>query len=455
MSLIFLSASRNLYRQRLVYTSVRLLSSNPINNDLLQVEKQQQKQKQQQQQSPRVRRYHYYLLSIATGALIGTIYALRQVRKHEGVLPEYVANPALLERKAMDSRPLPPPAAKRVTFDAPPRQHFPFNVTLYQYVTCPFCCKVRAFLNYNRIPYDIVEVNSILHTETKWSFYDRVPIVVIENESLQLNDSSLIISTIESYLREPTKTFKNITKLYQSVVEKDPKGKLNFSYPNRYEIVDVPLANRLELTTRVNEQTAIQPQSQSFFARLFSRSKAPSLEPIPGSKQSIKKQRTLEENQLERQWREWVDNKFIHVLSPNIYWTLQQSLDTFRWFSKAGEWDDIFPWYQRWFIVYAGAIVMRLVAIRLKKKYQLNDNVRLSLYECGDEWANAVGDKDFLGGSEPNLADLNVYGILTAIQGCEAFDDLMKNTKIGPWFERMRNLIEPHRIDTPVRSTLS
>lgn len=60
-----------------------------------------------------------------------------------------------------------------------------------------------------------------------------------------------------------------------------------------------------------------------------------------------------------------------------------------------------------------------------------------------------------LGGSEPNLADLNVYGILTAIQGCEAFDDLMKNTKIGPWFERMRNLIEPHRIDTPVRSTLS
>ena len=40
---------------------------------------------------------------------------------------------------------------------------------------------------------------------------------------------------------------------------------------------------------------------------------------------------------------------------------------------------------------------MRLVAIRLKKKYQLNDDVRLSLYECGDEWANAVGDKDFLG----------------------------------------------------------
>jgi len=58
----------------------------------------------------------------------------------------------------------------------------------------------------------------------------------------------------------------------------------------------------------------------------------------------------------------------------------------------------------------------------------------------------------FVGGSEPNLADLNVYGILTAIQGSEAFQDLMTNTKIQPWFDRMKNLIEPHRIDTPVHS---
>jgi microsomal prostaglandin-E synthase 2 len=57
-----------------------------------------------------------------------------------------------------------------------------------------------------------------------------------------------------------------------------------------------------------------------------------------------------------------------------------------------------------------------------------------------------------LGGTEPNLADLNAYGILTAIQGCEAFDDLMKNTKIQPWFERMKQLVETHRVDTRVHS---
>ncbi len=107
--------------------------------------------------------------------------------------------------------------------------------------------------------------------------------------------------------------------------------------------------------------------------------------------------KSSEQYKLERKWREWVDRKFVHTLSPNIYCTLKQSLNSFRWFSQAGDWEQIFPWYQRWIIVYVGAIVMRGVAGRLKRKYNLKDDVRLSLYECADEWVKAVGKKDFLG----------------------------------------------------------
>jgi len=140
MSLFFISTSRyipaSLFRQRILSSTPRLLSSSQYNNDILQAQKQQLKvEPPSPKQSPRLRRYHYYLLSIATGALIGTIYALRQVRKHEGSLPEYVANHELLERKAMEARPLPPPVTKHITFDAPPRKSFPFHITLYQYVT--------------------------------------------------------------------------------------------------------------------------------------------------------------------------------------------------------------------------------------------------------------------------------------------------------------------------------
>jgi len=107
--------------------------------------------------------------------------------------------------------------------------------------------------------------------------------------------------------------------------------------------------------------------------------------------------KSSEQYKLERKWRQWVDTKFVHALSPNIYCTVRQSLNTFRWFSQAGDWEQIFPWYQRWIIVYVGAIVMRVVAGRLKRKYNLNDNVRISLYECANELVKAVGKKAFLG----------------------------------------------------------
>ena len=114
----------------------RHFSSNQYNNDILQAEKQKIKSEGRSNRvSPGLRRYHYYLISVATGALIGTIYALRQVRKHDGALPEYVTNLDLLEQKAMEQRPIPPPVTKRITFDQPPRAYFPFKLTLYQYVS--------------------------------------------------------------------------------------------------------------------------------------------------------------------------------------------------------------------------------------------------------------------------------------------------------------------------------
>ena len=49
--------------------------------------------------------------------------------------------------------------------------------TLYQYATCPFCCKVRAYLDFYGVEYDIVEVNPIFRNEIKFSEYRKVPIL--------------------------------------------------------------------------------------------------------------------------------------------------------------------------------------------------------------------------------------------------------------------------------------
>ena len=53
------------------------------------------------------------------------------------------------------------------------------KVKLYQYQTCPFCCKVRAALDYYGIDYEIVEVNPLTRKEIAFSKYRKVPIVII------------------------------------------------------------------------------------------------------------------------------------------------------------------------------------------------------------------------------------------------------------------------------------
>ncbi|XP_008453485.2 uncharacterized protein LOC103494185 [Cucumis melo] len=70
----------------------------------------------------------------------------------------------------------------------------PKEVVLYQYEACPFCNKVKAFLDYYDIPYKVVEVNPLSKKEIKWSDYKKVPILVVDGE--QLVDSSAIIDQL-------------------------------------------------------------------------------------------------------------------------------------------------------------------------------------------------------------------------------------------------------------------
>lgn len=65
------------------------------------------------------------------------------------------------------------------------------KLTLYQYKTCPFCSKVRAFLDYHGLPYEIVEVNPVMRQEIKWSAYRKVPILMVNSEVV----SRLILKT--------------------------------------------------------------------------------------------------------------------------------------------------------------------------------------------------------------------------------------------------------------------
>lgn len=73
----------------------------------------------------------------------------------------------------------------------------------------------------------------------------------------------------------------------------------------------------------------------------------------------------------------------------------------------------------------------------------LKDDVRQSLYEECNTWVTAVENSGgkFMGGDQPNLADLAVYGILSSIEGCLAFKDVRENTKINAWYNNMKMVL--------------
>ncbi|XP_075656118.1 uncharacterized protein LOC142626205 [Castanea sativa] len=223
----------------------------------------------------------------------------------------------------------------------------PKDVVLYQYEACPFCNKVKAFLDYYKIPYGVVEVNPINKKEIKWSDYKKVPILKVDGE--QMVDSSDIID-----------------KLFQKL------------HP------DNPVANGDE----------------------------------------------------ETKWRGWVDNHLVHVLSPNIYRTTSEAIESFDYITTHGN----FSFTERIIAKYAGAAAMYFVAKNLKKKHNIT-NERAALYEAAETWVDALKGRKFLGGSNPNLADLAVFGVLRPIRHLKSGKDMVQHTRIGDWYTGMESVV--------------
>lgn len=72
------------------------------------------------------------------------------------------------------------------------------EIVAYMYHPCPFCTKVRMFMDYYKLPYDKVEVDPLRKTQISFSAYKKVPIVLLNG--VQINDSAAIVDTLYSLL---------------------------------------------------------------------------------------------------------------------------------------------------------------------------------------------------------------------------------------------------------------
>jgi len=96
--------------------------------------------------------------------------------------------------------------------------------------------QVRAFLDYYGISYDIVEVDPVLRKEIGWSLYKKVPILLtqVENGYQPLNDSTMIVSLLASYLYDRSQKIEEFADYYPSIGMHDETGKFKYEIINKY-----------------------------------------------------------------------------------------------------------------------------------------------------------------------------------------------------------------------------
>ena len=108
--------------------------------------------------------------------------------------------------------------------------------------------------------------------------------------------------------------------------------------------------------------------------------------------------------------------------------------------------DGAFGSVDAFLIKNVGALGMSLAHGKIKAKYDIDDE-REALFEKLATWEARIGDRPFRGGDAPDLADVAVHGVLGAVAGLPARDDVVEaHPKIGAWLERVEAALGGERV---------
>lgn len=114
------------------------------------------------------------------------------------------------------------------------------NLVLFQCQTCPFCCKMIAYLNSKGISYSVVNVDEPLERRIKWSHYQQVPCVLARTKDgkyIELTNSSVIISILTAILNNPELEIEDLAKLYPKITYIKANGAKKHGIVNKYDLM--------------------------------------------------------------------------------------------------------------------------------------------------------------------------------------------------------------------------
>ncbi|HTL47786.1 MAG TPA: glutathione S-transferase N-terminal domain-containing protein [Verrucomicrobiae bacterium] len=133
----------------------------------------------------------------------------------------------------------------------------------------------------------------------------------------------------------------------------------------------------------------------------------------------------------EDKWLAWSET-FVKGLPAAIYDSVPNALRSFDYITRVGK----FSWLEKMTIKFTGAFVMTLVAGKIRKREGITDPA-VFLRQKAAEWAEGLKGRPFLGGMNPNGADLAVFGITRSVAGLPAGKVLDENPVFEDWCRRM------------------
>ena len=141
-----------------------------------------------------------------------------------------------------------------------------------------------------------------------------------------------------------------------------------------------------------------------------------------------------------RTWAAWATNELAPTVYPNITSTYSECRRALAYA------DGAFGSVDAFLIKNVGALGMALAHGKVKEKYGIDDE-REALFEKLGTWEARLGDRPFRGGDAPDLADVAVHGVLGAVSGLPARDDVVEaHPKVGAWLERVEAALGGERV---------
>lgn len=255
-------------------------------------------------------------------------------------------------------------------------------LTLFQYSSCPFCNKVRAVLDYHQVPYGIVEVDPLFKKEIQDTGYSKVPQLLVSGDS----DA-------------------------QCPAAPGPLGEGDLLLVDSEALLDV-----LEPLLKDGAEA-------------------------PGVSEDVKR------------WRKWAGEVLVRYLVLNTNRSLAESLQGYDYVDESLDYST----WRKMLLKYVGSTTMFLVskyvtAAKLRKQFGYDASMeapegpeRANMMKEILSWqeeglgGSASEKRPFHGGTKPDRADLEVYGILQSVRPLPVYDDIVESAggRLVQWLKEM------------------